>query len=177
MTSPPLSTMRPLPDGFSLHPCRFGDSLWDSVVALRLTVYVDEQKVPLELELDDLDVGASHLALRHQDETVGTLRIAWEEPGIAHIGRLAIDRRFRRQGLARLLLGCALDAAVARACNAAVLDAQVWITHLYASLGFAVCSEEFLDAGIPHLRMRRELKDLRCSHASHCAMVSTTRDN
>lgn len=141
---------------YELVPCVYGDALWPGVVELRLRVYVDEQNVPLELELDEHDSAALHLAIRCAAQTVATLRIVWEG-ATAHIGRLAVDSGHRRRGLAgRLMLRALEDAARAR-CTEAVLDAQTWITHLYAQFGFAVCSDEFMDAGIPHFRMRRSL--------------------
>ncbi len=146
----------PTPTDFHLLPCRYEDLLWARVVELRLRVYVDEQHVPLELELDEHDVAAQHYAMCQGDEVVATLRVV-REGETAHIGRLAVDREYRRAGLARRLLERALSDATRAGCKGAVLDAQIWITHLYAQFGFEVCSEEFLDAGIPHLRMRRSL--------------------
>lgn len=126
------------------------------MVDLRLKVYVDEQKVPLELELDEHDEGAQHLALCLDDKVVATLRIV-REGATAHIGRLAVDRDHRRRGLASRLMLKALSQAADGGCTDAVLDAQTWITHLYAQFGFEICSEVFMDAGIPHFRMRRKL--------------------
>ena len=142
--------------GYVLTHCRYGDSLWQRVVDLRLRVYVDEQKVPLELELDEHDEAARHLALLLGEEVVATLRLV-RSGETAHIGRLAVDLPHRRKGLARPLMFRALEQAAEEGCTDAVLDAQIWITHLYAQFGFEVCSDEFMDAGIPHFRMRRSL--------------------
>jgi predicted GNAT family N-acyltransferase len=145
---------------YRLVPCRFGDALWERVVALRLRVYVDEQKVPLELELDEHDKAATHFALLQKDEVVATVRIV-RAGDSAHIGRLAVDIAHRRKGLGRRLMLRALASAAEDGCTEAILDAQTWITHLYAQFGFEICSDKFMDAGIPHFRMRRSLKPPR----------------
>lgn len=153
-------TSRQPPAGYTVAPCTHGDSRWEGVVRLRLRVYVDEQKVPLELELDEYDRSAWHLALLWQDTVVGTLRVVWEPDEVAHIGRLAIAADHRKKGLASVLIQRAIDEAINRGCRRAVLDAQTWITHLYAAFGFSVTGDEFLDAGIPHFRMVRLLKEV-----------------
>jgi predicted GNAT family N-acyltransferase len=144
-----------------IEPVEHGKGLWAEVEALRLRVYVDEQAVPLELELDEFDPAASHFAALVDGVVAGTLRIVWEGPH-AHIGRLAVDPGFRRKGIARALLTHALEAARRHGSVAAVLDAQTWITHLYRSFGFAVTSGVFMDAGIPHVRMERRLEEVPC---------------
>ncbi len=141
---------------YTLVPCAYGDALWQRVVDVRLRVYVDEQKVPLDLELDEHDETAQHLALLAGKVVVATLRIV-RSGQTAHIGRLAVDLAHRRKGLARRLMVRALAMATKEGCDKAVLDAQTWITHLYEQFGFEICSDKFMDAGIPHYRMRKSL--------------------
>src|SRR5262245_25186923 len=83
-----------------------------AVYALRHEVFVIEQNVPVELEIDEYDASATHLAAMANREIVGTLRIV-ALGQLAKIGRMAVSAGFRRKGIARQLM----RVAEAIACN------------------------------------------------------------
>src|SRR5688500_13389519 len=83
----------------------------DAVRAIRLRVFVDEQKVPPELELDDIDPGAVHvLAYDENNRACGTGRLFAEpgEPATGHIGRMAVLPQVRGAGCGAAILGALL---------------------------------------------------------------------
>ena len=127
-------------------------------VGLRERVFCGEQGVSREEEVDGLDDQALHLvAVDSVDELViGTLRVLFDED-IAKIGRVAVDRRWRRRGIAARMLAMALEAARERGAVEARLAAQTDAIGLYEQAGFRVVSGEFLSARIVHVWMARPL--------------------
>lgn len=126
--------------------------LWEAIVALRLEVYVEEQKVPLELELDDDDRAAVHLAALDAGEVVGTARLVFRDD-TAKFGRLAVKATHRGRGIAQRLIALTIDHAKDRGARTMYLDSQTLATGLYGKFGFAEEGGVFLDAGIEHIRM------------------------
>jgi len=128
-------------------------------LGLRERVFCIEQGVPPEEELDEFDEFALHLvALEREDgPVIATLRLlcAGEE---AKIGRVAVERAWRRRGIAARMLGLALARARERGCRRARLAAQLEAVALYEGAGFVVESEIFQEAGITHVWMGRELE-------------------
>ncbi|WP_231940910.1 GNAT family N-acetyltransferase [Acidihalobacter aeolianus] len=121
---------------------------------LRETVFVHEQGVPIELEIDEFDPRSLHLLAEYGDLAVGTGRLL--EDG--HIGRLAVLCKYRGLGVGKALLMALIGEARNRGFGEAVLSAQVHAIPFYERAGFTVCGPEFLDAGIPHREMRLPLK-------------------
>jgi predicted GNAT family N-acyltransferase len=109
------------------------------------------------LEWDGEDACAVHAVARaaHGD-AIGTARLLLHDQ-LAHIGRMAVLREWRGQGVGRALLDAILTAAQARGARFAFLNAQTTAVAFYARAGFRVEGAEFLDANIPHLRMTRVL--------------------
>lgn len=124
---------------------------------LRETVFVHEQGVPIELEIDEFDPGSLHLLAEYGGQAVGTGRLL--EDG--HIGRLAVLREYRGLGVGKALLAALVDQARSCGFDEAVLSAQVHAIPFYERAGFTVCGPEFLDAGIPHREMRLALNGRR----------------
>jgi predicted GNAT family N-acyltransferase len=126
----------------------------DKLRAIRINVFVREQRVPEELEWDGLDEGCLHvLAETAGGEAVGTGRLLPD----GHIGRMAVLAPWRGRGVGRMLLA-ELTAAAGECGHAAIeLSAQTHAIGFYRRFGFEVVSGEYLDAGIPHRTMRLSL--------------------
>jgi len=114
---------------------------------------VHEQHVPMELEWDDTDADCLHVLAHAGDEPVGTARMTWS----GHIGRMAVRAAWRGRGIGSALLDALMETARARGLTEVYLNAQVSAVHFYQGHGFGAEGEVFLDAGIPHRRMRRAL--------------------
>lgn len=128
-----------------------------SLRAIRTQVFIQEQKVPEALEWDGEDARALHaLASTPDNCPIGTARLLLHG-NLAHIGRMAVLPAWRGHGVGRALLELMLGAAQARSATAAFLNAQTSAVGFYTRAGFVAEGEEFLDAGIPHLRMTRRL--------------------
>lgn len=125
--------------------------------AIREAVFVQEQNVPLALEMDEYDATATHFLLRDAaGAPLATARLL-DKNGTAKIGRVAVLKSFRGRGLGLVLMQAVLDEARRRGYTDATLDSQTYAIPFYKRLGFAAEGDEFDDAGIPHFRMRRHL--------------------
>jgi predicted GNAT family N-acyltransferase len=128
----------------------------DGAIALREEVFVREQNVPAEEEVDGRDEEALHLVALEDGRVIGTLRLLFDGTSVK-VGRVAVERDRRRRGLAAAMLDEALAEARRRGCTRARLASQVEVVPLYERAGFRVESEEFEEAGIAHVWMGREL--------------------
>ena len=136
----------------------YGGPLWEQVKNLRLEVFVTEQHVPIELEIDEYDKTAVHLAALEGDQVIGTARLIETGGDLIKIGRVAVAIPARQSGVATALMHRALEYATNHGITEAVLDAQVTVIGFYERLGFVAEGEIFDDAGIDHIRMRRVQK-------------------
>ena len=125
---------------------------------IRTEVFVQEQRIPAELEWDEADHTAIHaVAFNQLGQAVATGRLSQQSPGVARIGRMAVDRALRGSGVGRQVLETLLAAAADRGDREAVLHAQRSAAGFYLGLGFEARGEEFDEAGIPHVEMARAL--------------------
>jgi predicted GNAT family N-acyltransferase len=132
------------------------DALIEEAFALRHEVFVVEQGVPQELELDADDKLATHLVALSQGRVVGTLRIVLHGC-TAKIGRMAVSMTLRKNGIGRDLMKFAEVTAARAEVEEIILSAQVSARDFYARLGYVQEGSLFDDAGIPHVLMRKKL--------------------
>jgi predicted GNAT family N-acyltransferase len=120
--------------------------------SIRLRVFVREQGVPEEIELDADDSRASHLLATVDGKPVGTARIVIKNAR-AKIGRMAVLRSYRAKGVGRALLKRSIELARRRRAKVIYLHAQVPVVGFYEKMGFRSVSRVFMEAGIPHRKM------------------------
>lgn len=125
-------------------------------IALRAAVFVDEQGVPLEEDLDGRDGEALHLVAVEDagGGVIGTCRLL-ADGSTLKLGRMAVAARARRRGIGMRLLAVADDEAARAAAERIVLAAQVSALPLYEQAGYAARGDVFLDAGIQHVWMEK----------------------
>lgn len=124
---------------------------------IRDTVFVREQNVPLDLEWDGRDAGGMHvIAEDAAGAPIGTGRLLPD----GHIGRMAVLQPWRGKGVGSALLAELVLSAIECGLAEVALNAQTHALGFYGRLGFEAEGEEFLDAGIPHRRMRRALQPM-----------------
>jgi putative N-acetyltransferase (TIGR04045 family) len=125
---------------------------------VREQVFIREQGVSRTEEIDGRDQHAQHVvALEPSSEhVIGTLRLLVDAP-TAKVGRVAVERHWRRHGVAARMLALALARAHEQGCTRVRLAAQLTATSVYRRAGFTVESEPFQEAGIEHVWMGLEL--------------------
>ena len=128
--------------------------------ALRIEVFVKEQKVPIELELDDKDHSDNtvHIGYFHEDNLIGVARLIDMDKDVIHIGRVVIDKEYRGQGIGHeLIIGCEnIAQQILKRKTIIELSAQIQAENFYKSLGYNRVNDKiYLDAGIEHVDMRK----------------------
>lgn len=130
---------------------------FDTCLALRHTVFVEEQGVPVAEEQDALDAGATHLLAQDSGIPVGTARILFQGD-IAKVGRVCVLERARGTGLGADIIRATVDIARKTPGIARVkLGAQIHALGFYQKLGFQAFGPIYDDAGIDHRDMVLEL--------------------
>ena len=121
--------------------------------AIRFTVFVEEQGVPREIELDEMDERSLHALAFEEGKAVATGRLLPD----GHVGRMAVLKEWRGRGIGSEVLRALVDTARQRGDREVVLAAQVHAAPFYRAHGFIEEGSEYLEAGIPHRDMRRRL--------------------
>jgi predicted GNAT family N-acyltransferase len=131
---------------------------WPEVAALRTRVFVDEQGVPPEIEQDAADATAVHVLSRDAGgRVVATGRLLLRDDGTASLGRMAADASVRGRGHGAAVLAELHRQAVLRGVTEVELHAQVNARRFYERAGYAAVGQEYEEAGIRHVTMRRQL--------------------
>ena len=126
-----------------------------SLSALRRVVFIDEQAVPEALEWDNKDETSAHFLAYLGNEVVGTVRLTPE----GQIGRMAVLKPYRNQGIASALLTAVLNYATQLGLDQVFMHAQVDVVPLYEKFGFLRRGEIFLEADIKHQEMYKLLNN------------------
>ena len=138
---------------FEIHQVDW-DTHRDSLYAVRHEVFVVGQNVPEEYEVDSADEICVHfLASDATGNPIGTSRVLAD----GHIGRVAVLASWRGKGVGRALMLASIQKVVELGLSQALLDSQIAASDFYQKLGFESYGEEFLECGIPHIAMRRDL--------------------
>lgn len=164
-TSKPVpSALRDVLSGFeageTMVDIRLGawSELAEGARQVRTEVFLQEQRVPVELEWDEADASAVHaVAYNRLGMPLATGRLLLHAPGVGRIGRMAVSRVLRGAGLGRDILQVLLKAAEQRGDRDVMLHAQRSAEEFYAGEGFVPRGAPFDEAGIPHIEMVKPL--------------------
>jgi predicted GNAT family N-acyltransferase len=122
--------------------------------SIREAVFIREQGIPAELEWDGSDESCRHaLALSHKGDAIGCGRML---PN-GHIGRISVLPQWRKQKVGTAIMEALLDYARAHDYQQVDVDAQTYALPFYRSFGFTEQGDEFMDAGLPHIKMTMKL--------------------
>lgn len=136
----------------SLHSKIYHDNL-----NLRRKVFVEEQHVPENLEIDEFEPISTYFTGYLENTPVVTARIFPTKDNGWHIQRVATKKEYRKKGLAKELLEYIENLAKSQSINYLILGAQDQAQEFYLKLGFKVSSEQYLDAGIAHHNMKKNI--------------------
>jgi predicted GNAT family N-acyltransferase len=120
---------------------------------IRFEVFVREQRVPAEIELDEQDAISIHAIAFDGEEAIGTGRLLPD----GHIGRMAVLKEWRGRGIGGLILTELMRAAMRRGDREIALSAQVHAVAFYRAHGFEPVGDIYQEAGIAHQAMVRAL--------------------
>ncbi|MEQ6434430.1 YbgC/FadM family acyl-CoA thioesterase [Comamonas sp. w2-DMI] len=123
---------------------------------LRMAVFVQEQGVPREIEIDEFDTVARHaVVFNGLQQPIATGRLVSDSPGVGRIGRMAVDRSVRGGRWGRMVLDSLIEASRQRGDQEVVLHAQRHAQPFYSRAGFTPVGEPYEEAGIPHITMKK----------------------
>jgi predicted GNAT family N-acyltransferase len=125
--------------------------------AIRRRVFIEEQQVPEEIEMDADDARAFHALAILDHVAVGCGRMVEHGNGEIKIGRMAVLRELRKTGIGAHILRFLIDRARMRGFSKAILHAQLTAEGFYLKEGFSPVGGVFDEAGIAHRRMERDL--------------------
>ncbi|MFJ7932908.1 GNAT family N-acetyltransferase [Sporosarcina sp. NPDC096371] len=129
----------------------------EDAFSVRRKVFVEEQGVPLNLELDDFDKTAVHFVVYSVNTPIGAGRIRETATGIGKVERVCILEECRGQHLGNLIMGALEEHAKDTGMNKIILNAQTYAIPFYEKLGYITTSPEFMDADIPHRAMEKRI--------------------
>ena len=124
--------------------------------SIRKTVFVEEQNVPLEEEIDHFEDEAVHFVLYNDGSPIGAGRFRVVD-GYGKVERICVLKEARKTGAGNAIMNGIEEHAREQGLHKLKLNAQTQAIPFYARLGYEVVSEEFLDAGIPHKTMMKEM--------------------
>lgn len=124
---------------------------------VRRKVFVDEQGVPMHIEMDEFDDSAVHFVGYNLEQPITAARIREIESGIGKIERVCVLPEFRGQHVGVLMMNEMESYARTAGLFTLKLNSQSYAIPFYEKLGYEVSSPEFMDAGIPHRAMTKTL--------------------
>lgn len=125
-------------------------------VAVRRKVFIDEQRVPEDLELDEYEDTATHFVAYDEERAVGAGRCRLLN-GRCKIERICVLPDCRKKGIGIAIMAAIEQFASEKQWNELKLNSQTHAEKFYKRLGFETTSGEFLDAGIPHVTMLKKI--------------------
>jgi predicted GNAT family N-acyltransferase len=125
--------------------------------AIRRRVFIEEQHVPEEIEMDADDGHAFHALAILDGVAIGCGRMLEHGDSEVKIGRMAVLREFRGTGVGAHILRFLIDRARARGLRKAILHAQLTAQGFYLTEGFNPVGDVFEEGGIAHRKMERDL--------------------
>lgn len=124
---------------------------------IRKKVFVEEQRVPSQIEFDEHENDSVHFLIKKDDITVGCVRYRWSGPDIK-IERLAVLKEHRGQGFGKYAVESMIRIALERKPERIHLHSQIAAKEFYEKCGFRAIGPSFMEAGIEHIRMYLERK-------------------
>ncbi len=120
---------------------------------VRNEVFVVEQKVSENIEIDGLDSSAKHVLVFDGDKAIGTGRMLPD----GHIGRIAVIKQYRNKGIGKSIMEKLIDAAGDLPLSEVWLSSQYQARDFYQKLGFIELGDIYQEAGIDHIKMKKKL--------------------
>lgn len=146
-------------EGDSVKVVQTKDTMSDiylDALRIRNQVFMIEQEVPASIEIDQNEALCIHFVL-YDDDPIATCRLLPQENGVMKLQRMAVLKEFRGHNYGHVVIEEAEQFARFLGYNRIILGAQMTAVGFYERQGYQTYGELFLDAGIDHLMMRKDL--------------------
>ena len=125
--------------------------------SIRKKVFVEEQGIPLHIEIDENDQTATHFIVLENNEPIGAARLRLIDTVIGKVERVCVLSEYRGKHFGVSVMKAIEEHAKTLQVEKLKLNAQTYAIPFYEKLQFEITSPEFVDAGIPHRAMEKEL--------------------
>lgn len=129
----------------------------EAAFTVRKKVFVEEQGVPLTMEIDEHDTSASHFVVYDGPKAIAAGRIRTIASEVGKVERVCVLKEYRGQHLGVLIMNALEEHAKKTGIHKILLNAQSYAIPFYEKLGYGVTSPEFMDADIPHRAMEKQM--------------------
>lgn len=136
------------------------NEIYLDAVKIRSKVFIEEQGVSLEEEIDKFEAYCVHFVGYLDQKPVATVRLLPLENGVMKLQRMAVVKDYRKQGLGAQIVRTAEKFAREQGYNSIILGAQLTAEAFYASLDYKAYGDIFLDAGIDHIHMKKVFSEI-----------------
>ncbi|MEI4769707.1 GNAT family N-acetyltransferase [Psychrobacillus sp. FJAT-51614] len=133
------------------------DKEYQDAIFIRRKVFVEEQDVPLHMELDEYDQEAIHFVAYDGEIPFGAGRIRTVGPSLGKVERVCILPEYRGKNYGNLMMQCMEEYALSKEFHKLKLNAQSHAISFYEKRNYTITSPEFLEASIPHRAMEKVL--------------------
>lgn len=123
---------------------------------VRKAVFVEEQHVPIEIEIDEYEDDSIHFICLNDTTPIGASRLRLLD-SLGKLERICVLKEYRGQSIGKQIIKEMEKEIIKHGINTAKLNAQTHAISFYESLGYEVVTGEFMDAGIPHVTMVKTL--------------------
>jgi predicted GNAT family N-acyltransferase len=132
------------------------DKELEDAFSVRRTVFVDEQNVPEEEEIDQFESSSTHFVAYENGQPIAAGRFR-EVDGYGKVERICVLKEYRKSGAGKAIMETIESFAQENGFSTLKLNAQTHAIPFYSRLNYEVISDEFIDAGIPHKTMKKSL--------------------
>lgn len=138
------------------HTTDLSTTVYKDSLNLRKKVFVEEQQVPIELEVEGEDA-CIHFVLYEEKTPQATVRLLPKPENVYKVQRMAVAKEARKKGYGKKIMTYVEEFAKEHGGKALTLGAQVQAIPFYETIGYQVFGNEYLDAGIKHFDMKKSL--------------------
>lgn len=132
--------------------------IYQDALSLRRSVFIEEQKVEEALEIDEYEKDCWHIVLYNTEKKpIATARILLQDDSVVKIQRVAVIKDVRGQNIGEVIMGATEEKAKDLGAKIAKLGAQTHAIGFYEKLGYEICSDLYIEAGIEHKNMQKSL--------------------
>lgn len=133
------------------------DDEFEAIKVIRSRVFIEEQGISPDLEIDEFDGAALHAVAYFSGNIVGTGRLIIDNDTEARIGRMAVESSLRGHGIGSAILGFLENEALKLGIKTVILHAQNYVKEFYVNSGYHEHGDAFMEAGILHIEMRKAI--------------------
>jgi len=130
----------------------YGNKGIEDALSIRRKVFIEEQSVPEEIEIDDIDSFAEHIIIYEDNKPIATGRVFKKDDNF-FLGRIAVLKEYRRKHFGKMAVKMLVNRGFNKGAEKIIIHAQTTAEEFYKKLGFESFGEKYYEAGIEHINM------------------------